>query len=116
MSLVAGHSAEQLAALYLQQQGLKLLTRNYRCRFGEIDLIMQDGKTLVFVEVRARKSKTFGGAVASVTASKQQKLILTAQSYLSTLRHLPACRFDVVGFEGQDAPPHWIRHAFEPSA
>ena len=77
-----GNAAEQLATEYLQAQGLRLLTRNYRSRFGEIDLIMQDGKTVVFIEVRLRKSQNFGGAEASITSSKQHKIVMTAEYYL----------------------------------
>ncbi|MFX7820786.1 YraN family protein, partial [Acinetobacter baumannii] len=73
---------EDAALVYLQQQGLRLLERNWRCKAGEIDLIMQDDATLVFVEVRRRKNDRFGGAAASVTWHKQQKLIRAAQWYL----------------------------------
>ena len=76
MTSNVGHQAEQLALDYLQSHGLRLLERNFRGRFGEIDLIMLDGHTLVFIEVRLRKSKNFGGAEQSITASKQNKLIL----------------------------------------
>lgn len=88
--------AEDTAARYLQQHGLKLLDRNYRCRFGEIDLILQDQKTLVFVEVRLRGNQDFGGAAASIDAHKQAKLIRAAQHYLAGLSHVPPCRFDAV--------------------
>ena len=75
----SGALAEQLAAHYLQQQGLKLLQMNYSCRYGEIDLILQDGDTHVFAEVRLRSGSTFGGAAASIDARKQAKLVRTAQ-------------------------------------
>ena len=84
-----GALAEQHAARYLQQQGLKPVAQNYRSRFGEIDLIMQDGATLVFVEVRLRRSANFGGAAASIDARKQQRIIRTAQQYLAGLAHIP---------------------------
>ncbi|OIQ78840.1 hypothetical protein GALL_394430 [mine drainage metagenome] len=108
-----GKAAEQWAATFLQQQGLKLLERNYRSRFGEIDLIMQDGQEIVFVEVRLRSSNAFGGAGASITPSKQQKLAHTAEDYL--LRHgASACRFDAVLLEALDNERlQWIRNAFE---
>ena len=91
-----GAQAERVAAQYLCQQGLRLVVQNYHCRFGEIDLILQDGETLVFAEVRLRSNKSFGGAAASIDARKQRKLICTAQHYLSSLAHIPPCRFDAV--------------------
>lgn len=114
----SGDDAERLAERYLTGQGLKLVARNYRCRYGEIDLIMQHAETLVFVEVKLRKtlsgSVNFGGALASITASKQAKIITTAQHYLAGLKHLPACRFDVAVLNGlnlQDV--EWVANAFE---
>jgi len=108
-----GQAAEQLAATWLQQQGLKLLESNYRCRFGEIDLIMQDGKETVFVEVRLRSSNMFGGAGASITPAKQQKLTRTAEDY--QMHHgIAACRFDAILLESLDTRQlQWIRNAFE---
>jgi putative endonuclease len=91
-----GALAEDIAARYLQERGLKLITRNYRCRLGEIDLILQDGDALVFAEVRMRSNRNFGGAAASIDSRKQTKLIRAAQHYLSTLPHIPPCRFDAV--------------------
>jgi putative endonuclease len=107
-----GQSAESRAATFLQTHGLKLLTRNWHCRFGEIDLVMQDGATLVFVEVRLRSRSDFGGAAASVTPAKQRKLLATARQYLTTLKTLPPCRFDVVALNGNE-PPDWIKNAFD---
>ena len=106
-----GAQAEQQAARYLQQQGLKPVAQNYRSRFGEIDLIMQDGATLVFVEVRLRRSANFGGAAASIDAHKQQRLIRTAQQYLAGLAHIPPCRFDAVLMD--DSGVQWLRNAFD---
>lgn len=106
-----GAQAEQHAARYLQQQGLKPVAQNYRSRFGEIDLIMQDGATLVFVEVRLRRSANFGGAAASIDAHKQQRIIRTAQQYLAGLAHIPQCRFDAVLMD--DSGVQWLRNAFE---
>lgn len=106
-----GAQAEQHAARYLQQQGLKPIAQNYRSRFGEIDLIMQDGATLVFVEVRLRRSANFGGAAASIDARKQQRIIRTAQQYLAGLAHIPPCRFDAVLMD--DSGVQWLRNAFE---
>ena len=107
-----GRHAENLAALFLQQQGLKLLARNYRCRFGEIDLIARDGKTLVFVEVRMRASDQFGGAAASITAGKRHKLLRTARHYLAGATRLPACRFDALLVNGADHSVEWLKNAF----
>ena len=107
-----GQSAESHAEAFLKTHGLKLLARNWRCRFGEIDLIMQDGPTWVFVEVRLRSRGDFGGAAASVTPTKQKKLLAAARQYLTTLKTLPPCRFDVVALTGT-APPDWIKNAFD---
>lgn len=108
-----GAQAEQLAAQYLQQQGLKLLQVNYHCRFGEIDLIMQDGETVVFVEVRLRSNGAFGGAAASIDARKQAKLVKTAQHYLTTLKRMPPCRFDAIVMSTADiAAIEWLKGAF----
>lgn len=108
-----GAEAEQLAAAFLQRQGLQLVESNYRCRFGEIDLICRDRDALVFVEVRLRGSEAFGGAAASITASKQHKLVLAARHYLLQQRTPPACRFDVVLLRGlRDNDIEWIRNAF----
>lgn len=108
-----GAHAEKLAAQYLQQQGLKLLQTNYHCRFGEIDLILKDGDTHVFVEVRLRSSAAFGGAAASIDARKQAKLLKTAQFYLSELKRIPPCRFDAVLLQSADLQQiEWIKNAF----
>ncbi len=108
---VVGQAAEAHAEAFLKTQGLTLVARNWRCRFGEIDLVMQDGAALVFVEVRLRSRSDFGGAAASVTPAKQKKLLAAARQYLSALKTLPPCRFDVVAL-GSDAAPQWIRNAF----
>jgi putative endonuclease len=108
-----GAAAEQLAATYLQSQGLKLLASNYRCRFGEIDLIMRDGKETVFVEVRLRSHTAFGGAAASITAAKQQKLTRTAEHYLMEHGAGP-CRFDAVLLDSLTTNNiTWLKNAFE---
>lgn len=108
-----GDQAEQLAADFLQIQGLKLLEKNYRCRFGEIDLILLDKKTLVFAEVRLRKNQNFGGAASSITPQKQTRIVHTAQHYLSMQHNLPPCRFDVVLLnELSAAHIEWIQNAF----
>ncbi len=110
-----GAQAEFLAAEFLQCQGLQLLTRNFHCRFGEIDLIMQDKDTLVFVEVRLRSSSNYGGAVASIDRHKQLRLIRTAQYYLSGLAHSPPpCRFDVIAMDDANGLDlQWVKNAFE---
>lgn len=108
----AGLDAEHAAATFLQSKGLRLIAQNYHCRFGEIDLVMQEGKTLVFVEVRMRSNTAFGGAASSITPQKQQKLILTAQHYLQQHGNAP-CRFDVVLISGKQAEQiEWITNAF----
>ena len=109
----AGLEAEKLAATFLANHGLKLVTQNYHCRFGEIDLIMQDAKTLVFIEVRLRSNAKFGSAGASITPQKQQKLIATAQHYLQQHGDT-ACRFDAILMDKADLQQiEWIRNAFE---
>jgi putative endonuclease len=109
----SGALAERVAAQYLQQQGLKLLHANYRCRFGEIDLILQDGDTHVFAEVRLRSLSAFGGAAASIDARKQTKLKRTAQHYLSSLKSIPPCRFDAILMQSTDIKKiEWIKNAF----
>jgi putative endonuclease len=107
----AGTVAEDLALAFLQSQGLDLKARNFTCRLGEIDLIMNDRSTIVFVEVRKRSSEAFGGAAESITARKRDKLIATARFYLARLRDLPPCRFDAVLVDRQGRV-EWIRDAF----
>lgn len=107
-----GQSAEARAESFLASKGLTPVARNWRCRFGEIDLVMQDGATRVFVEVRLRSSSDFGGAAASVTPAKQRRLVAAARQYLTTLKTLPPCRFDVVALTG-NTPPEWIKNAFD---
>jgi len=112
-----GNQAEDQACRFLQQQGLKLLKRNFTTRAGEIDLIMQDtnnaAETLVFIEVRYRKNKDFGGAAASVTSKKQQRIIKAALAYQQ--RHAPqsSMRFDVIAIEGDNKVINWIKSAFD---
>jgi putative endonuclease len=111
-----GLLAEELALTHLQSHGLKLLTRNYRCKLGEIDLVMLDGATLVLVEVRYRATSDYGGAAASVDWSKQQRLARAAEHLLmkrSELKRYPA-RFDVVAITTGAAQPQvdWIKRAF----
>lgn len=112
-----GARFEQLALEHLERAGLKLVERNFRTRFGELDLILRDGQTLVFAEVRYRRDGRFGGGAASVVAGKREKLVRAAQGFLQAhprLASLP-CRFDVIAFDGDaDAPAcDWQRAAFE---
>lgn len=108
-----GAAAESIAAQYLTRQGLRLLTANYRCRFGEIDLVLRDGATLVFAEVRLRASERFGGAIESITTAKRAKLDKTARHYLSSHGIEAPCRFDVVLMRGLNAREiEWIKNAF----
>ena len=110
----AGARAESLAAAFLGARGLVIVARNFRTRRGEIDLIARDGTTLVFVEVRMRRSADFGGAAASITAAKRSRLIAAAGAYLATLSREPACRFDAVLIDGASPPRiEWRRDAFE---
>lgn len=106
-----GAEAEERAALHLQAAGLKLLARNWRCRFGEIDLILRDGTTLVFVEVRARGRGDYGGAAASITAGKRARLQRAAAAYLAHSQHHGPCRFDAVLIDGERLT--WLRGAFD---
>jgi putative endonuclease len=110
--LTRGAEAEALAAAFLEARGLEIITRNYRCRLGEIDLIARDGATTVFVEVRRRASRAFGGAAGSITAAKRLKLLKAARHYMSRLRTLPQCRFDALLIEGEPPRIEWIRNAF----
>ncbi|MFM8332251.1 MAG: YraN family protein [Candidatus Methylumidiphilus sp.] len=113
--LTAGQQAEDAALAYLQGQGLALVERNYCCRGGEIDLIMRDGAMLVFVEVRYRQSQTHGGALASVGARKQSRLIVAASHYLACKRIDRPTRFDVaaVSPDGGKLAIQWIKAAFQ---
>ena len=107
----AGTQAEEQALGFLRSHGLHLKARNYSCRLGEIDLIMMDGNTLVFVEVRMRRNRAFGGSAESITPRKRMRLIAAARHYLAGKQALPACRFDAVLIES-DAAPVWIKDAF----
>ena len=111
----AGNKAEDSALAYLKQLGLKLVHRNYRCRAGEIDLIMLDGNTLALIEVRYRSSSRYGGAAASVTWRKQRRIINAARHLMLTradLRRYPA-RFDVIAISSLARDQvDWIKGAF----
>jgi putative endonuclease len=113
-----GRRAEDLACRHLEAQGLRLLERNYRCRAGELDLVMLDGGTLVVVEVRSRSTTAHGDAASTVGQRKQQRFIRAARHLLLSrpeYRRLPA-RFDVVAIDpgpaGEAPRVRWIRDAF----
>jgi putative endonuclease len=116
-----GDEAETKALQHLQRQGLVLVQRNYRVARGphapggEVDLILRerDG-TLVFAEVRARADADFGGAAASIGATKQRRIVYAAQHYLLRFASPPPCRFDVVAIDGQRI--EWLRAAFDGGA
>lgn len=111
---VTGRQAEQQARAYLEQQGLKLAASNWHCRAGELDLVMHDHSTLVFVEVRYRNSLRYGTAAETVNHRKQQKIIRAAQYYLQKNPSTKNCRFDIIavspGCSGNRV--EWIRNAF----
>ena len=116
-----GRRVERLALEHLSARGLYLLARNYRCRVGEIDLVMGEGSRIVFVEVRYRRDDRFGGAAASVDRHKRRRIGLTAAHYLSSHHRrgpAPPCRFDVVAVSGPLAAPTitWLRSAFDAAA
>lgn len=112
--LQRGDQAEQQALDYLVRQGLKPLCSNYRCKMGELDLVMQDGKHLVVVEVRFRRNQRFGGALASITAQKQARIVAATQHYAIMQRLDVPIRFDVVTLAG-DGYIYWIKNAFQVS-
>lgn len=104
-----GREAEARAARHLEGHGLRVVERNFRVRGGEIDLICRDGRTLVFVEVRQRSRSDFGGAGASITASKRRRIILAARHYLAGKADCD-CRFDCVLIDGGQLA--WLKNAF----
>ena len=115
----SGQAAEHLACEHLERNGLALVARNWRCRRGELDLIMLDGKTLVFVEVRFRQYSGWGGALESVDLRKRDKLVLAAQHFLQSEPRWSKspCRFDVVaiapGNRQGSMQLDWLKNAFE---
>ena len=114
-----GRHWERVAESFLRQRGLKLLDRNYRCRLGELDLVMQHGGQLVFVEVRYRKSDRCGEGVETIGPAKQRRISSAAAHYLARNRRraVRTCRFDVVSIGGADdaVRVQWVRNAFESS-
>ena len=114
----SGQAAEAQALEHLQGQGLKLLARNWRCKGGELDLVMLDADTVVFVEVRYRLHAGFGGALGSIDGRKQKRLVLAATSFLQKEPRWAdhPCRFDVVALQGSQhagRPLQWLKNAFE---
>jgi len=116
---LAGRKAEGIALAHLAARGLTLVERNFRCRMGEIDLVMRKGGTVVFVEVRSRRSSRFATPLESVDFRKRTKLVRSARFFLAThaafRRH--AVRFDVVSVEGPENGAYrlkWVRDAFRP--
>jgi putative endonuclease len=116
-----GDSGEERALEYLSERGLMLVARNFKTPGrggGEVDLIMRDSDgTLVFVEVRHRKSAGFGGAAASISATKRRRIVFAAQHYISRLAKMPPCRFDVIALQGdaQEMQIQWLQAAFDAS-
>ncbi len=111
-----GQIAEELVQEILSKCGLRLITQNFHCKLGEIDLIFQDQKEIVFVEVRARSNTHFAFPAETVGYQKQRKIILTAEFFLQKFSRYAnhPCRFDVVGVDFSYSPPHmeWIKGAF----
>ena len=110
--LAIGANAEEKAKQFLIEQGFLCIAQNYQCTFGEIDIIMTDEKTLIFVEVRCRKNNTFGSALESITAQKQQKIINSSQHFIQHNQKYTKwpLRFDAVGITGEDM--QWVKNAF----
>jgi len=115
-AITPGARAESAAHDFLLAQGLRPVTRNYRCPHGEIDLVMCDGEELVFVEVRLRRGGAWVSGVESVDGRKRRRLLASAEHFLQRHREHAGrgCRFDVVGVDGADAAPgfDWVRDAF----
>jgi putative endonuclease len=106
-----GRQGEAAALAHLQRQGLVLVEANFTCKGGEIDLVMRDGATLVFVEVRQRASMAYGGAAASITPAKIRRLVRAAQFYLLRRDPTPPCRFDVVAIDAGQL--EWLINVIE---
>lgn len=112
-----GKLSEQLAAKYLITNGLTIIETNFHCRFGEIDIIAKNDKTLIFVEVKYRSDVNYGGAISAVATSKQEKIKKSARIYLQQQalnEYNTACRFDVIAMQGQLNSPEitWLTNAF----
>ena len=110
--LIRGEKSELLACQYLVNQGLQTIDKNFRCKVGELDLIMRDNHTLVIVEVRFRKSNKFGGALESITKKKQSRIIAATEYYLLINRLNTLIRFDVISMS-DETDINWIKNAFQ---
>ncbi len=110
-SIQKGQHYENLALSYLLDQGLELIARNYRCKWGELDLLMQERGTLIVIEVRYRKNDHYGSAVESVTANKQGRIVAATKHYIMTYKINQPIRFDVLAISG-DIQIDWIKNAF----
>lgn len=110
-----GSEAEARAARFLGAAGLELVRRNYRCRMGELDLIARQGNLLIVAEVRLRSSERYGGAAASITGAKRQRIVRTTRHLLARYPSLQKCsvRFDALLIAGEDGPIEWIKGAFD---
>jgi len=111
---ITGRNNEVLACQFLKQHKLKLVETNYHCRYGEIDLIMRDKDSLVFIEVRYRAQDRFGSAMESVNVYKQRRLIATAKHYLQQTQAPLPTRFDVIAISGKghETKINWLKNAF----
>lgn len=114
LKTITGKRGEIAARQFLLANGLKLVTENYRCKLGEVDLIMRDQEYLVFVEVRIRNHRNYGSALDSVNKSKQRKILLAATHFLQSTKLMDkvSCRFDVVGVKDEAPAIEWIKNAF----
>tara|TARA_R100001039_G_C1843480_1_gene104074 strand:+ start:1669 stop:2040 length:372 start_codon:yes stop_codon:yes gene_type:complete len=110
-----GAAIEQLAAQWLRQQGLTLVTQNHYVKGGELDLVMRDGDILVFIEVKHRTTTRYGHPLETVTYQKQQRLVRAARLYIARGGLLSPCRFDILAITGK--PPNlefnWVKAAFD---
>ncbi len=117
LARLLGADTERRVERLLRRAGLRCVVRNWRCKGGELDLVMFDGDTLVFVEVRRRSRRDRGSGAESLDARKRSRLLLAARRYLQTQRIQPPCRFDVVTIDGPEGQEElrWIRSAFDAS-
>lgn len=110
--LIQGERSEQLACRYLLKQGLELVEKNFRSKHGELDLILRDQQRLIIVEVRFRKTATYGGAIESITKKKQSRIIAATEYYLMINKINSPIRFDVITMS-TDSEINWIKNAFQ---
>jgi len=110
-----GAAIEQIAAQWLRQQGLTLVTQNHHVKGGELDLVMRDGDILVFVEVKHRTTTRYGHPLETVTHQKQQRLVRAARLYIARGGLSSPCRFDILAITGKspDLEFHWVKAAFD---